>query len=53
MLVKMVDILDGDLLGKAWPLVCGVFVTFQYGALGQVWYLVVLIPCLCLLPYFG
>ena len=26
---------------------CG-FVTFPYGALGQVWYLIVLIPDLCL-----
>ena len=37
MLVKMVDRLNGDLPGKGWPLVCGVFVTFQYGALGQVY----------------
>ena len=29
------------------------FVTFPYGVLGQVWYLMVLIPDLCLLPYFG
>ena len=28
------------------------FVTFLYGVLGQVWYLVVSIPDLCLLPYF-
>ena len=28
-----------------------VFVTFPYGVLGQVWYLIVLIPNLCLLPY--
>ena len=28
-----------------------VFVTFQYGILGQVWYLVVSIPDLCVLPY--
>ena len=28
-----------------------VFVTFPYGVLGQVWYLIVLIPDLCLLPY--
>ena len=28
------------------------FVTFQYGILGQVWYLIVLIPALCLLSYF-
>ena len=29
-----------------------VFVTFQYGVLGQVWYLIILIPDLCLLPLF-
>ena len=29
-----------------------VFVTFPYGILGQVWYLIVCIPDLCLLPYF-
>ena len=29
-----------------------IFFTFQYGVLGQVWYLFVLIPDICLLPYF-
>ena len=29
-----------------------VFVTFSYGVLGQVWYLIVYIPDRCLLPYF-
>ena len=29
-----------------------VFVTFLFGFLGQVWYLIVSIPDLCLLPYF-
>ena len=29
-----------------------VFVTFLYGILGQVWHLIVLVPDLCLLPYF-
>ena len=29
-----------------------VFVTFQCGILGQVWYLIVLIPDLCNLSYF-
>ena len=29
------------------------FVTFPYGVLGQKWYLIVLIPDLCLLSYFG
>ena len=28
------------------------FVTFQYGVLGQVWYLIVSIPDLCFLSYF-
>ena len=28
------------------------FVTFPCGVLGQVWYLIVLIPDLCLLSYF-
>ena len=42
------------LMGKNWPLgflVCDV--SFPYGALGQVWYLIVSIPDLCLLPYFN
>ena len=30
-----------------------VFVTFPYGVLGQVWYLIVLIHDLCFLPYFN
>ena len=30
-----------------------VFVAFPYGVLCQVWYLMVLIPDLCLLPYFA
>ena len=29
-----------------------VFVTFPYGVLGQMWYLIVSIPDICLLPYF-
>ena len=29
-----------------------IFVTSPYGVLGQVWYLIVSIPVLCLLPYF-
>ena len=29
------------------------FITFSLGVLGQVWYLIVSIPDLCLLPYFG
>ena len=30
-----------------------VFVTFPCGVLGQMWYLIVLIPDLCRLSYFG
>ena len=30
---------------------CG-FVTFPFGALGQVWYLIVSIPDICLLTYY-
>ena len=30
-----------------------VFITFPYGILGQVWYLNVSIPDICLLPYFN
>ena len=30
-----------------------VLVTFPYGVLGQVWYLIVSIPDRCLLPYFS
>ena len=29
-----------------------VFNTYQYGVLGQVWYLIISIPDICLLPYF-
>ena len=31
---------------------CHVFVTFPYGVLGQVWYLIISIPGRYLLPYF-
>ena len=30
-----------------------VFVTYRCGVLGQVWYWIVSIPEICLLPYFG
>ena len=45
------------LMGKRWPLrslvifFC-VFFIFPYGVLDQVWYVIVSIPGLCLLPYF-
>ena len=48
----------GHQLGKGWPLgslECYVFlcfVTFPYGVLGQLCYLIVWIPDLCRLPYF-
>ena len=45
--------LNGRPLGS---LVCDVsvcFVTFRYGVSGQVWYLVVSIPYLCLLLYLN
>ena len=41
-----------DLLALLYVMFSCVFVTFLYGILGQVWYLIVLIPDLCLLPYF-
>ena len=40
------------LLALLYVTCCSVFVTFPYCVLGQVWYLIVLIPDLCLLPYF-
>ena len=40
-----------DLLALLYLMLSCVFVTFPYGALGQVWYLIVSIPDICLLPY--
>ena len=40
-----------DLLALSCVIFSCVFVTFQYGDLSQVWYLIVSIPDLCL-PYF-
>ena len=43
------------LLGKGCPfgsLACNVFVIVPSGVMGQVWYLIVSIPDLCILPYF-
>ena len=57
----IIDILQscGHLLGKDWPLgslVCDiflfVFVTFPYGVLGQVWYLIIWIYDNCLFLTF-
>ena len=41
-----------DLLALLYVMFSCIFVTFPYGVLDQVWYLIVLIPDLCLLPYF-
>ena len=41
-----------DLLPLWYMMFSCVFVTFPYSILGQVWYLIVLIADLCLLPYF-
>ena len=41
-----------DLLTLLCVMFSCVFITFPYGVLGQVWYLIVWIPDLCLLPYF-
>ena len=49
---------SGHLLGKVdfldiqYVMFSCVFVTFSYSILGQVWYLIVSIPDLSLLPYF-
>ena len=53
----ILDARSGHLLGKGLPLsiVCDVklcFATFPCGILGQVWYLIVLIPDRCRLSYF-
>ena len=39
-----------DLLALLYVMLCDLFFTFSYGALGQMRYLTVLIPDLCLLP---
>ena len=41
-----------DLLALVCDVYC-VFVSFPYGILGQVWYLIVSFPDLCRLPYFA
>ena len=40
-----------DLLALVGDIYC-IFVTFLYGILGQVWYLIVSFPDLCRLSYF-
>ena len=42
-----------DLLALLCVMFSCVFVTFPYGVLGQLWYLIVFIPDLCLLLYFN
>ena len=42
-----------DLLSFLCVMFSCVYVTFPYGVSGQVWYLIVAIPDLCLLLYFG
>ena len=41
-----------DLWALLYVIFSCLFVTFPYGVLGQVWYLIVSIPDICLLPYF-
>ena len=41
-----------DLLALLYVMFSCAFVTFPYGVLCQVWYLIVSIPDLCLLSYF-
>ena len=41
-----------DLLDLLYAMFSCAFVTFKYGVLGQVWYLIVSIPVLCHLPKF-
>ena len=40
-----------DLLALLYVMFSLCFVIFPYGVLGQVWYLIVSIPDLCILPY--
>ena len=41
-----------DLLALLYVMFSSAFYTFPYSVLGPVWYLIVSIPDLCLLPYF-
>ena len=41
-----------DLLALLYVMFYCVFINFPYGVLGQVWYLIVSILDICLLPYF-
>ena len=42
-----------DLFGLFYVMFACVFVTFPYGVMGHVWFLIESVPDLCLLPYFG
>ena len=41
-----------DLLALLYVMFSYVFVTFPFGVMGQVWYLILSFPDLCLPPYF-
>ena len=41
-----------DLLALLYVMFSCVFITFPFGVLGQVWYLIVSIPALCILLYY-
>ena len=47
--VKLIE--RTDFLAFMYVMLSCVFVTFRYSILGLVWYLIVLIPDLCCLPY--
>ena len=42
-----------NLLANLYEMFSYVFDTFPCGVLGQLWNLIVLIPDICILPYFG
>ena len=42
-----------DLLAFLYVMFCSVFVTFPYTVSGKMWYLIVSIPDICILPYFN
>ena len=48
----VIDWERADLLALLYVMFSCVFVTFTYGILGQVWYLIISIPDICLLLYF-
>ena len=42
-----------DLLDLVYVMFFLCFITFPYSVLGQVWYLIISTPDLCILPYFS